>query len=115
MNDDSPLRRIRDWPTFFEEVRWRPAMWLGRPSLACLRALLAGFALAEDLYAVGPERLLTGFPFVEFEAWVAQRFNPERLTLDSFGLAGRLTASDEAALSHWFGWYDDFNRGRGRT
>jgi hypothetical protein len=112
--ENTPIRQIRDWPSFFEQIRRRPGMWLGRPSLKALHFLLLGIDLAESLYDVPETDRLGGFPFPEFEKWADKRFNPRRLSIRSFGMARRMAGSDKAAFDLWLRWYDEF-RGEHRT
>jgi hypothetical protein len=112
MPAETPASLITDWPSFFEQIRRRPAMWLGEPSLLALRSLIRGVELAEFLYDITEDRALGGFPFMEFERWAEGRFNPERLSLDSFSLARRSSGSEEEAFHKWLGWYDRFRAER---
>ena len=109
---DAPVNQITDWPSFFVQIRLRPAMWLGQPSLTALENLIRGIELAEYLYDVPDGKRLGGFPFDEFEHWVEESFNPEPLSVNSFWLARRAADSEAAALSTWLGWYDRFRRER---
>ena len=113
--EDAPIRQIKDWPSFLEQVRRRPGMWLGTTSIAGLHLLLQGFSLAEFVYDIPAEKMLAGFPFEEFEKWADSRFNPRRLSINSFGMAGRLADSEEGAFTLWFEWYDQFRREQGST
>ena len=112
MGADSPASQITDWPSFFEQVRRRPGMWLDEPSLLALHNLIRGIALPELLYDVPEDRVMGGFPFLEFERWVEGHFNPEQLSLNSFSLARRSSGSEEEAFHKWFGWYDRFGAER---
>jgi hypothetical protein len=109
---DASVNQIVDWPSFFDQIRRRPGMWLGRPSLTALENLVSGIGLAEYLYDVPVEKRLGGFPFDEFERWVEASFNVERLSLNSFSLARREADSEEEAFSAWLAWYDHFRRER---
>jgi hypothetical protein len=109
---DAPINQIADWPSFFDQIRRRPGMWIGYPSLTALEHLLNGIDLAEYFYDVPQEKCLGGFPFEEFELWAAELFNPEQLSLSSFSLARRETESEEAAFNKWFTWYDRFRHER---
>jgi hypothetical protein len=109
---DAPVNHITDWPSSFDQIRQRPGMWLGSPSLTALENLLRGIVLAEYLYGVPEEKHLGGFPFDEFERWAETSFNPERLSLNSFSLARREADSEEAAFLKWLGWYDQFRSER---
>jgi hypothetical protein len=112
---DAPVNQIVNWPSFFDQIRRRPAMWLGSTSLTALQSLISGISLAEYLYDVPAEKQLAGFPFDEFERWVEERFNPERLSLNSFSLAIRTSDSEETAFATWLGWYDRFEGERADT
>ena len=109
---DAPVNRIIDWPSFFDQIRRRPAMWLGCTSLTALQNFIGGIGLAQYLYDVPEERLLSGFSFEAFEQWVEDHFNPEQLTFNSFSLARRATGSEEEAFHYWFAWYDRFRQER---
>ncbi len=109
---DTPASQITDWPSFFEQIRLRPGMWLGCTSLAALENFLRGIELAEYLYDVPEDKVLGGFPFYEFEQWVEAEYNPEQLSFNSFSLARREADSEEAAFFNWLGWYDRFRRER---
>jgi hypothetical protein len=106
--DPAPISRIRDWPTFFEQIRLRPGMWLGVVSLSALNNLLSGIMLAEDLHAIPAERRLGGFDWRAFAAWVEREFNPQRLSVNSFSLALMRSSSEAEAFALWFDWYDRF-------
>ncbi len=106
--ESAPIRQIRDWPTFFEQVRRRPGMWLGHRSLTALQFLLHGVHLAEFFYDVPEGSRLGNFPFQEFEEWVERRYNPRRLSVNSFWMARDIADSEEAAFDLWFSWYDEF-------
>jgi hypothetical protein len=110
--DNAPINQITDWPSFFDQVRLRPGMWLGEPSLTALQHLINGFEFAAYLYDVPDDRRLRGFAFSEFEAWAEQQFNPNRLSLNSYSLARRSSESEEEAFFKWFGWYDRFRSER---
>ena len=112
MTAGTPASQITDWPSFFEQIRRRPAMWLDEPSLLALKNLIRGIELAEFLYGVPEGRLLGGFSFLEFERWVEEQFNPDRLMHDSFTLARLSSASEEEAFHKWLGWYDRFRAER---
>jgi hypothetical protein len=106
--ESAPLRQIRDWPTFFDQVRRRPGMWLGSASLTALQHYLNGIDLAECLYDVPDKDRLKGFSFPEFEEWADKRFNPRRLSINSFHMARQVCDSENEAFDLWFSWYDEF-------
>jgi hypothetical protein len=60
MTAESLTSLITDWPSFFEQVRRRPAMWLDEPSLLALRNLIRGVELAETIYGITEDRALEG-------------------------------------------------------
>ena len=104
----TPMQQIHDWPTFFEQIKLRPGIWFGDPSLRALEGMLIGLRVAKHLYEIPEEKQLSGFSFPDFEAWAAQRFNPERLTINSFYMARLITDSDAQAFWKWFEWIDAF-------
>lgn len=107
---DAPIDRITDWPSFFEEIRQRPGMWLVPPSPASLRNLLFGMDMAVYLYDVPEEKCLQGFNVDAFECWFQASFNPQQLPLNSFSMARRGAEDDAAGLRQWFVWYDAYRR-----
>ena len=108
LSPEAPLNQIRDWPTYFEQVRQRPAIWFGTVSLMRMQMYIDGITIAEFFHDVPEENRFRGFDFAGFEQWVEQRFNPQRLTVNSFHLARRLAKSEEKAFWLWFEWYDRF-------
>lgn len=99
---------IPDLQTLLGEVRRRPAMWLGCKSIGRLRVMLAGIQFAEEFHDVRKEARFGGVDFVGFEKWVERAYNPQQLTLDSFGLSRYLAGSEEDGFDVWFSWYDEF-------
>ena len=93
-------------PAFFEEIRKRPAMWFGKKSLVRFRAAMDGFIFAEDIYKIPEEKKLSGFDWLDFEKWVEEKYNHERLTVRSFYFAEQMASSDHEALDKWFEIYD---------
>jgi len=106
--DDAPINQINDWPSFFEQIRARPAMWMGCKSLTALENLLGGISLAEYFYDIPEDRVFTGFDFEAFEKWADDRFNPSRLSNNSFSMARLLSENEEQAFDKWLEWYDEF-------
>lgn len=105
----APIDKIHDWPSFFEIIRERPAMWLGSKSLFKLESIINGITLAEHFYSVPENKVFGGFDFTAFEAWVEQQFNPKKRSLISFHLARSISESEESAFDLWMNWYDQFN------
>jgi hypothetical protein len=102
------MDRFTDWPSFFHKVRVRPGQWFGEQSITALQHFINGIKLAAHLYEVPVERELGGFSFEDFERWTDGRFNPDRLSVNSFDLARRSSESETEAFQKWFGWYDQF-------
>ena len=59
-------------------------MWLGQKSLARFQSFIHGLILAEDIYQIPSAQKLQGFDWGEFEEWVEEKYNPEKLTVRSF-------------------------------
>ena len=100
------MQFFRDWQDFFDHVRNRPGLYIGRKSLELLGAYLNGFGTAEQLHDIPPGQRMFGFDFEGFE-----RFIGEKIEVNSFGsmfLARRDTSSEEEAWDLWFKWYDEF-------
>jgi hypothetical protein len=108
MQAETPASQIADWPSFFEQIRRRPGMWLGEPSVTALQNFIKGIELGEYLYNVPRDRVLSGFSFEDFEGWAERKFNPDRLALNSFSLARRSSDSEEEAFYKWLGGYDRY-------
>ncbi|WP_435016162.1 hypothetical protein TA3x_003724 [Tundrisphaera sp. TA3] len=109
---DSPFLRITDWPSLIEQIRKCPGMWLGSASVSALSHFLYGIQMAEVLHDLPMEKRLGGFPADEFEEWVADHFNPERLVVRSFHLALLASDSEMAGFRTWLDWYDRFRQAR---
>ena len=86
-------------------------MFLGHPTVRGLHLFLCGVGFAEDFHDLPAEARIGGFDAKGFERWVELRYNPHRLSLNSFGLAAHLAGSDAAGLDQWFAWYDGFAAG----
>ena len=108
MSEIAPIDRIKDWPTFFEVVRERPAMWIGNVSISSFQNLISDIRLAEYFYNISDLDSLTNFDFDEFENWVFEEINKDRLSLNSFGLARKYSENEEIGFWKWFDWYDLF-------
>ena len=109
------MGRYRDYPALFQLVRTKPGMFLGTPSITAWELFLSGLHFAEDLYRVPQDRQLSGFDFAAFEKWADVRFNPERLSINSFHMARDATDAESAAFYRWFEWYDQFmHEGKGK-
>ena len=91
-----------------EHIRKRPEMWLDKCSPISLRTFYSGIKFAEEIYKIPAGNCLSGFDFEKFEAWVAYKYNPRKLTFNSMHLAVHLSESEEIAFNKWFEWYDLF-------
>ena len=105
-------RAPHDWPSFFDLLRARPAMWFDQSPLTGLQFTLRGFRWAEDLYDVPWSKKFAGFTLDAFESWVADTFNPERLVVDSFWLCRQSTDTEQAGFAKWIDWYDQYQASR---
>lgn len=103
--------RYPDMPTLLAAIRTRPGMFLGHQTIRGLHLLLCGIAFAEDFHGMPEADRIGGFDAAGFERWVESRHNPQRLSLNSFGLAAQLAGSEVAGFDLWFGWYDAFTGG----
>ena len=83
-------------------------MWFGSALITAFEHWLDGIRLAELLYGISEDRRLAGFDFAAFEEWCGERFNPERLSINSFSMARRAAESEADAFGKWFQWYDQF-------
>ena len=104
----APIAQIHDYPSLFHQVRMRPGMWFGEKSLSRFEAFLAGISCSEYFYRVADDRCLAGFDFEAFQNWANPQFNPDRLSINTFGMAQRHSDSDELAFDTWFSWVDRF-------
>lgn len=109
----SPQRKeIHDWPSFFKEIRRRPGMYIGSPSITALNYYIYGIRSAEWFDLIPPGKQFKGFSFDEFEEWVAKRYNPERRSTNSFHVALLSAKSEREGFYIWFSWYDAFRKKR---
>ena len=94
-----------------EEIRKRPMMFLGGEarSVSLLAAFLAGIDVAEGFYRVKTGPRFSGFDWKSFEKAVDQKYNPQRLSINSFGLAKRIKGDEIEAFDLWFAWYEEFD------
>ena len=83
-------------------------MYFGQKSVHSLGIFLNGFWFAEGLHKLVWNDRLGGFDSEGFEQWVTRRYNPERLSVGSFGMAARVAGADDTGLDLWFQWYDEF-------
>lgn len=83
-------------------------MFLGRKTARGLHLFLWGIDFAEEFHSIPAGERIGNFERGQFETWVAAMFNPQQLSLNSFGLAADLAGSDEAGFDLWFEWYDQF-------
>ena len=102
--------KFNDYPTLLEEIRKRPQMYLGgdEKNLELLAAYLDGFATAEWFHDVSPKKHMGNFNWEEFEEWVKNKYNTNRLSLNSMPLALHVSESKSEAFDLWFSWYDLF-------
>jgi hypothetical protein len=111
----------RSWTGLLTQIRKRPSMYLGSVSLQSLHVFLAGFKMAEDMYAVPKQRRqeVDDFQWDAFETYVSDLYNKPRLSLNSFGLAqyeaqGKTIKTFDAfreypgAWEIWWKWHDEF-------
>jgi hypothetical protein len=64
-----------DLPTWFADVRQRPAVHLGQKSIAALEHQLMGIDFAEDFYQIPAADRIGGFDRPAFEQWVDDTLN----------------------------------------
>jgi hypothetical protein len=100
--------RYPDLPALFALMRARPGVYFGQKSVHSMHVFLEAFRFAEHLYRVDWRDRLGGFDRQGFEQWVSRRYNPERLSLGSFGMAARVAGADDTGFDLWFQWYDEF-------
>lgn len=102
--------RFSDYPTLLEEIRKRPQMYLGgdERNLESLGVFLDGFAMAEWFHEIPIEKHMGSFDWESYEEWVKNKYNTERLSLNSIPLAIYITDSKADAFDIWFSWYDLF-------
>jgi hypothetical protein len=103
--------RYPDLPALLAAIRARPGMFLGRTTVRGLHLFLCGVGFAEDFHDLPAAARIGGFDADGFERWVEQRYNPRRLSLNSFVLAEHLAGSEVAGFDQWFAWYDEFAAG----
>lgn len=99
-----------DIPAILSEIRRRPVMYIERKSTRYLRCFLTGFECAEHFYDIEPNSRSRGLDWVAFESWVENKYNPRRLTVQSFGMAEIIAGDEERGLDLWFQWYDEFRK-----
>jgi len=104
----APFDQTKNLPSLLERIRKRPVMWLGSTTASGLQNLLDGIHLAERIHNIPEKQCLRGFAFYDFEAWIEEKYNPKRLSCNSFSLASLTTTSEEEAFRKWFDWYDEF-------
>lgn len=100
--------RYPDMPTLLAAIRKRPGMFLGQQTIRGLHLFLCGIWFAEDFHTVPVDERIAGFDYAAFERWVDSRYNPQRLSTNSFTLAEKLAGSGAAGFDTWFAWYDEF-------
>jgi hypothetical protein len=105
---NAPISKVHDWPSLFEQIRLRPGMWLDKDSITALSNLKAGIELAELFHEVPDDKAFGGFDFDAFYHWVTAKYNPHKLSLDTFGLARYVCKTERDAFDKWYEWYDEF-------
>ena len=70
--------------------------------------LLSGIGFAEDFHGLPAQACIGGFDSAGFEQWVELRYNPHRLSLNSYSLAAHLAGAEDSGFELWFRWYDEF-------
>lgn len=103
-----PREEYPDIPSLLSAIRKHPAMFLGHKTTYGLGLWLNGIWFAEDLYEIPADTRFGGFDRRAFERWVESRYNPSRLSRNSFSLAAQMAESESAGFDLWFGWYDEF-------
>lgn len=89
-------------------IRDRPCMFLNSKSVLALSTFINGIIFAESFHEIEASKQFCDFDFLSFEEWVSESFNPQSLTLNSFGLAVHLSGSTDKGFELWFSWYDRF-------
>ena len=102
--------KFNDTPSLLEQIRKRPQMWHGgsERSALLLSTLFSGITAAEEFYDIEQSDLLGNFNWQEFESWVAEQYNPKKLTFSSFSLASHKSNAEPEAFDLWYSWYDKF-------
>ena len=59
----APIDEVRDWPSYFEQMRLKPGLWIGRKSLKLMAAYTDGVRAAEVILRVPKNKHLQGFSF----------------------------------------------------
>ena len=95
---------------FFEEIRKRPSLWIGKKSLIAFEAFWSGIFIAEMICNVPEEKQLSGFNWTAFEEWVDKKYNLKKLTVKSFYHAKQMASSDENAFDKWYEIYDLYKK-----
>ncbi|QLE50564.1 hypothetical protein FD724_22360 [Nostoc sp. C057] len=86
-------------------IRKRPAMYLGRPSISNLRTFLAGYCFARRQIAIPQTQQEQEFS--GFQTWIQQRFNlTSNQTWDQIILF--FSQDEHTALDQFFKLFDEF-------
>ena len=106
------VTKFNDTPGLLEQIRKRPQMWYGgsERSALLLSTLLSGIAEAEAFYDIAQSELLGNFNWKEFEFWVAEQYNPKKLTHSSLSLASHKSNTEPEAFDLWYSWSDKFSK-----
>jgi hypothetical protein len=105
---ESLKSKYATWPAMLASIREKPGMWIGRKTLTALECFWMGFVIAEEFHCDSEDARLSGFDWTNFESWADQRFNPARLSINSFEMARTQAKAEDAAFDLWFSWYDVF-------
>jgi hypothetical protein len=110
VSDSAPINQVKDLDTLFEQIRLRPEMWLGHDGkdIRILDAYLVGIEFGEFFYDIESDKLTESFARDSFEAWVAEKYNRDRLSANSRTLAYLISENGSEAFDLWFSWYDEF-------
>ena len=97
---------LSDYPSLLNAIRKRPMLYHGGEtrSIDLLSAFIGGIAFRGVVDPSGRNEW-ESFDWNKYEAWVNNAFNTNRLALNSFSLAAKLTNSQEEGFDLWFSWY----------
>ena len=113
MNDSSEFRSLRDW---LEQVRRRPAMYLGSKSLSALESVCYGCWLACQVHAMPESRRLNSSGLdADFARWLAAEKGIGEGSKGAIVHLVELTGDDAAALDRFFELLDEYEAVHGRS
>lgn len=88
-------------------IRKRPAMYLGEPSISNLRTFLAGYCFARR--QMGIPQTAQERHFSQFQSWIQQKFNiSQNLTWDVIIIYYKSGCYEQVALDDFFQLFDEF-------